>query len=567
VPPKGNHATDLVSTLQTLAYLSEIRGPADVAVRLRHSITAIAALNRTDQTSLLESARREAPGDRAIGDPLQAKLHEIVIKGGPVAVRTALTGVPWLIRRLIETKALTPEAAVTLVRKLDVVTLQNLEAALDDGRISLLPSPPAAGRLASSALALHHEAPQIPLGRALDVIDALLADISRVRAGLIDAVCAGDARRFEPLVRDLVIVAAAQDTAAAIDAICAMPTVAGVLHQSERRAIVHYQHLEIDLRVVTPEEYGTTLLYATGSRTHVKLVAARRGLARTVYAREADVYRGVGLQWIPAEMRHATGEIEAAAQGTLPSVVERSQIRGDLHMHSTYSDGRDTLEEMVAACNALGYEYIAITDHSQGAAASRTVAIDELSRQRDEIAQLREQFPHISILHGIEVDILLDGSLDFPDHVLERLDIVLASMHESGRQNPRTLTRRCIQAIRHPLVNVITHPANRLVGRTTGYALDFNAIYAAARDTGTALEIDGAPTHLDMDGEHARAAVAAGVTVTVDSDCHSARSLDRQMEMALGTARRGWVERRHVLNARPLAEVRAFVAAKRSGAS
>jgi DNA polymerase (family 10) len=191
------------------------------------------------------------------------------------------------------------------------------------------------------------------------------------------------------------------------------------------------------------------------------------------------------------------------------------------------------------------------------------VSIDDVARQRDEIARLRELFPRIAILHGIEVDVLLDGSLDFPDRVLEPLDIVLASMHESGRQDARTLTRRCIQAIRHPLVAVITHPANRLVGRDAGYPLDWDAVFAAAVETGTALEVDGGPAHLDLDGEHARAAAAAGVTLVVDSDCHRARSLGRQMQMAVGTARRGWVEPRHVLNARPVAEVRAFVAAKR----
>jgi DNA polymerase (family 10) len=218
---------------------------------------------------------------------------------------------------------------------------------------------------------------------------------------------------------------------------------------------------------------------------------------------------------------------------------------------------------MVAACLSLGYDYMAITDHSERAAASRTLSIDELARQRDEVARLREEFPQIEILHGVEVDILLDGSLDFPDAVLEPLDIVLASLHDSGRQDPATLTRRCIQAIRHPLVNVITHPANRLVGRKAGYALDFDAVYAAAAETGTALEIDGAPSHLDLDSDHARAAVAAGVTVVIDSDCHHARSLSRQMQMGVGIARRGWVEARHALNARAVEKVRAFVAAKR----
>jgi DNA polymerase (family 10) len=218
---------------------------------------------------------------------------------------------------------------------------------------------------------------------------------------------------------------------------------------------------------------------------------------------------------------------------------------------------------MVQAAAALGYEYIAITDHSERSAASRTLSRGSLERQRDEIARVREQFPSLTILHGVEVDIMPDGRLDFEDSVLEPLDIVLASLHDRAGHDSARLTRRCLAAIAHPLVNVITHPANRLVGRDPGYSLDFDAIYAAAAATGTALEIDGAPSHLDMDGEHAREAVKAGVTVTIDSDCHKATLLDRQMRLGLGTARRGWVETRHVLNTRPLAEVRAFVEAKR----
>ena len=280
-------------------------------------------------------------------------------------------------------------------------------------------------------------------------------------------------------------------------------------------------------------------------------------------ATEPDVYRQAGLPFIPPEIRAGTDEIELARQGRVPALVAREDIRGDLHMHTTFSDGRDSLTEMVTACATLGYEYIAITDHSVGASASRTVTIDQLARQRDEIERLRERFPSLAILHGIEADILPDGRLDFPDAVLAGLDIVLASLHERDGQSGARLTDRCVAAIRHPLVTVITHPSNQLVGQREGYDLDYPRLYAAAAETGTALEIDGAPGHLDLDGEHAREAVAAGATVSIDSDCHRARSLERQMRLGVGTARRGWVEPRHVLNTRPMAEVRAFIDAKR----
>ena len=241
----------------------------------------------------------------------------------------------------------------------------------------------------------------------------------------------------------------------------------------------------------------------------------------------------------------------------------REDIRGDLHMHTNYSDGRDSLRGMIEASHALGYEYIAITDHSEHSAASRTLTLDGIARQAGEIARLREETPDMTILHGLEVDILPDGTLDCPDAVLETLDIVLASLHDSAGQTGRQLTRRCLGAIRHPLVTVITHPANQLVGRRPGYDMDYPALYAAAAETGTALEIDGAPSHLDLSGERAREAVEAGATVVIDSDCHRSRWLDRQMRMGVATARRGWVEPGHVLNTRSVAEVRAFVARKR----
>jgi DNA polymerase (family 10) len=244
--------------------------------------------------------------------------------------------------------------------------------------------------------------------------------------------------------------------------------------------------------------------------------------------------------------------------------VQREDIRGDLHMHTTYSDGRDTLGRMVHAAQTLGYEYIAITDHSEHAGASRTLDADGLKQQRDEIERIRATTSGMTILHGLEVDILPNGSLDCPDELLATLDIVLASLHESAGHDRARLTRRYLGAIRHPLVNVITHPANQLVGHRAGYDLDYDAIYAAAAETGTALEVDGAPVHLDLCGERAGEAARAGVTLVIDSDCHRARLLDRQMRLGVGTARRGWVEPRHVLNTGSGDDVRAFVARKRN---
>jgi DNA polymerase (family 10) len=234
-------------------------------------------------------------------------------------------------------------------------------------------------------------------------------------------------------------------------------------------------------------------------------------------------------------------------------------------MHSTWSDGRDSIEAMVIQCRALGYEYMAITDHSPTSAASRNLTLDGVTRQADEIDALRARHPEIAILHGCEVDILPDGRLDFPDRVLERFDIVLASLHERAGHDRDQLMQRYVAAMEHPLVALITHPTNRLVPYRAGYDLDYDRLFDVAVETGTIVEVDGAPSHLDLDGALARRAIAAGAELAIDSDCHRAEFLDVQMQLGIVTARRGWVEPRHVVNTRPLADVRAAITQKRAG--
>ena len=554
----------LPATLRVLADVAELQGASAEASDLRRAAAAIEALSPALAARLEQRARRDQlDNEPGITPALHWRLRELSLGGCEVALSAARARLPLLPRKLLELRALTTGEAVLLVRQLGILTLSDLLVALDDGRVKQIAGDGLDVRLRHAASVLETEVRPITLGRALDLLDVLLAAMAACGPALDALVPAGDVRRFEVMVSSLVVVGRAPDPPAAIAALCVTPGVDGVLHRSGRRAILSYGQMEIDVRVAAPDEYGTVLFNSTGSRAHLDAFRRRRGRPKLA-RQEADVYAQAGLPFIEPELREGTGEIEAAADGRLPSLVAREHMRGDLHMHSTYSDGRDSIAAMVAASCALGYEYIAITDHSERAAASRTVSIDQLARQRDEIARVREQYPQITVLHGIEVDILQDGRLDFGDEVLEGLDLVLASLHDGARQDGQTLTRRCLQAIRHPLVSIITHPANRLVGSRAGYPLDYAAVYAAAAEAGTALEIDGAPSHLDLDGEHARAAVAAGVTVTIDSDCHRVPALDRQMRLGIGMARRGWVEPRHVLNARPLPDVLAFIAAKRA---
>jgi DNA polymerase (family 10) len=549
----------LADAVRQLAYLHDIRG--DDGGELRAAVDALDRLSPAEAASLLDAAREDGAGVRDLSPHVQRTIRDVALLGPDGATATLRARLPRVIRRLLEAAVVTHDQAAALVRDPGILTFDDLDAAITDGR--LLQFDESLGerlRTAASMLAVEWR-PHI-LSRAWDLLDALQSAIAAGCPLVTETHLAGDTRRYEPLVKNLTLVAVTADAPGAIASLAGLPGVDDVVHRSGRRAIVDYHQSEIDIRFAAADDLGTVLFAATGSHAHVAAMTRRRRAG--LCAREADVYARAGLAWIPPEIRNDSGEIDAAASGRLPHLVSRGDIRGDLHMHTTASDGQDTLETMVAAAAALGYEYIAITDHSTNASASRTITVDGLKRQRDAIESLRDRYPGMTILQGAEVDILPDGSLDFPDHVLERLDIVLASLHDSARQDGATLTRRCIQAIRHPFVNVITHPANQLVGRRDGYPLDYPAIYAAAAEAGTALEVDGAPSHLDLDGAKARAATAAGVTLTIDSDCHRARALDLQMGFGVGTARRGWVEPRQVLNTRPLAELRAFIAAKRT---
>jgi DNA polymerase (family 10) len=391
----------------------------------------------------------------------------------------------------------------------------------------------------------------------------------------------GSLRRFAPEIGDvsLLAIAALDEHATLLEDFARLRVFTRVTSQSSSRLTAESERASITLHLAAPEHAGAALVWHTGSVPHTAALQARArqrdmtlegarlqgGEGEPIPTPTEDVlYRYLGLSFIPPELRDGNDEIEAAESGELPALVNDIDIRGDLHMHSTWSDGRDGIGDMVAASQQLGYEYVAITDHSERSLASRKLSASDIPRQRREIEKVRRRLPGIEVLHGIEVDIMEDGSLDFDDVQLEGFDIVLASLHDHRGHDANTLTERYLRAIRHPLVNVITHPANRAPARFAGYDVDFDRLFAEAAATGTAMEIDGAPGHLDMDGALARRAVALGVTVAINSDCHRADTLARQMRFGLGTARRGWIERAHVLNARAADEVRSFVARKRA---
>jgi DNA polymerase (family 10) len=507
------------------------------------------------------------------------RLRQMYEAGSWVLVESAIADLPADLRWTYESGAVTIDQLAVIHRSLGATSAADLADATRERKLRALPGLDAAVEVAVAAAVptLRASIPRIPLGRASAIADVMLERL-RMVPSVVWAVPAGSLRRGQDMVGDIEIVASTDRPAEAIEALLELPESSHVLHRSERRLYVVMDRLQLGVRLPEPANAGATLLYLTGSAAHFKALrvhgeaAGWRLTADGLYAcdgtfrpmaTEDALYAAVGLPCIPPEIRNGDEEIVRAARGDLPTLVALRDIRGDLHMHSLWSDGRDPIDAMVQGCRALGYEYMAITDHSPHSAAARNLTADGVRKQADEIAHLREQHPDIAILHGCEVDILADGRLDFPEKILERFDLVLASLHDRAGHSADQLMKRYESAMRHPLVTMITHPTNRIVPQRHGYDLDYDRLFALAVETGTVVEIDGAPSHLDLDGALARRAIAAGATVAIDSDCHRAEMLGRQMQFGIITARRGWVEPRHVVNTRSLEDVRALIAAKR----
>jgi len=408
------------------------------------------------------------------------------------------------------------------------------------------------------------------LSDILPVVDELIA-VLREHDSCVDASAAGSARRLADTCHDIDIVASSTDPLALAEHFAGnelfakrnKPTADGVHCET-------HHGIGVDLRIVPPETFGNLLQHFTGSKAHnveLRERAVKQGLSISEHgikntetgevermATETEVYERLGYPYIPPELREGTGELDAALEGRLPELVGRDDIRGDLHMHTTLSDGRDTLEEMAEAGRKLGYSYVAITDHSASHGFGNNVTPKRLEERIEEIGALNEQYKsrgqRFRVLAGSEVNILPDGTLDYDDELLAQLDWVVASVHTSFKQDSDRMTKRMVAAIENPLVDCIGHPTGRLLLKRDPYQLDIETVIEAAARTGTFLEINGSPQRRDLTDQHARLAAEAGVLICLDTDAHGADSLGF-MQYALATARRGWLTAGQVTNTRP----------------
>ena len=375
---------------------------------------------------------------------------------------------------------------------------------------------------------------------------------------------AGSLRRGKSTVGDIDILST---DGRAIDAAVGCPGVAQVVEKGPRRATLKLKSgVQVDVRQFSEEEYGAALVYFTGSKDHniaLRSLAVEKGWKLNEYglyegegkriagATEEQVYSKLGLGYVPAELRENKGEVEAAKEGKLPKLVKMDDLKGDLQMHSTWSDGRAELEDMARGAKEKGREYIAVTDHSVSVRVANGLSEERFRRQWKEIDRLNEELAPFRILKGVEVEIRADGQVDFETKFLDEFDVVGASLHQNFKQDPTKLTGRAVSALSHPSVDFMCHPTNRLIGRREGNPLDMNAVIRAARENGKWLEVDGQPDRLDMDEVWAKRAMEEGVPIVIDSDAHSVGDLDN-LGYGLVVARRAWLKAGDVVNSRSL---------------
>jgi len=516
-----------------------------------------------------------------VGKTIAGRIEELATSGSCTYLDELSAKYPPTLLELLGVQGVGVKTAATLFEQHGIASLGDLEQAIEAGTLA------GTARLGKKSLenmkrgilAYKGRQSRTPLGRALPLAREILQYIAS-GAPAHDIAYAGSLRRAETAVGDIDIVCTSDDPDAVIRYFTAWERAEAVLGEGSTKASIWLAGgLQIDLRVLPAHLYGNLLQHFTGSREHniqLRELAVRKGLRVSengilnlaggenyTCRTEEEVYSAIGLSYIPPEMRLGMGEIEAAIDGSLPIVVEPADLRGDFHMHTPWSDGEDELETMIVSAARRGYAYHSISDHSWGRG---RMGLDP-ERLRAQCESIRE----IGRRHGVhtlassEVDIKEDGSLDFEPAVLRELDIVIASVHDRMRIGREAMTQRLVRACENPFVNIIAHPTGRMLGATEGYEFDYDAVFAAAAHTGTALELDGQPKRLDLPSALARRAREFGVTFALDSDAHSAEQLSN-VAYSVGQARRAWITKSEVLNARPLEDVLAFVAAKRERA-
>lgn len=564
---------DIAAIFNEIADMLEVKSESPFRITAyRRAARALEGLTEDIAAIAARDELEEIPG---VGKGTAEKIQEFLGTGTMKYYEELRAALPPGITTLMTVPEVGPKTALMLHERLGVKTIEDLEQAAKAGKIRALPrmGEKTEENILKGIALLRRTKERLPIGQVLPHAQELVAALREVKEVKQISV-AGSLRRMKETIGDIDILVTSANPEPVMEVFTSSPKVKQLLARGPTRSsVVLDVGIQADVRVVEPDSFGAALQYFTGSKDHnVKLRerAVRKNLKINEYGvftvpgdrrvagrTEEEVYSSVGLPWIPPEIREDQGEIELADRGALPRLVERSNIRGDLQMHTRWSDGADSVEEMARAAKALGYEYIAITDHSQSLKFVGGVTVDEL-REHAKAAQKVSDKVGIAVLMGSECDILPDGRLDYPDEVLRTLDVVVASVHSRLRMDAGEMTTRILKALENPHVDILGHPTGRVLGQRDAYALDLERVIETAKRTGAALEINASPQRLDLNDTQAKMAKERGARLVISTDAHDRYQL-QYMDFGIGLARRAWLEPQDIVNTRSLKQLRAWL--------
>jgi DNA polymerase (family 10) len=553
---------EVAKIFNDIADILEIKGDNPFRIRAyRRAAQHIDGMGK-DVAGMSLDDLHKIPG---IGADLAGKIHEYVQTGGLEFYDALKKEVPAGLIDLLSVPGLGPKTAKLLFEKLHITDIDDLERHARDGRLKGLPGIQAKTEqnILKGIAMIKRYTGRFSIGRMRPVAEEIMEGL-RKGSPVKELTVAGSLRRWKETIRDIDILATSQDPQKVMSVFVHLPQVKETLMKGPTKSsVVTNEGIQVDLRVVNGDSFGAALAYFTGSKEHnirLREMAVRKGLKINEYGifdvttekklggkQEADIYRIIGLPFIAPELREDTGEIEAALEDRLPELIEMKDIKGDLHVHSNYSDGSHDIQELIDAARSRGYRYLAITDHSKGLAVAHGLSIERMLAQNKKIREINKKLKGITLLSGTEMDIRGDGTLDYPDEVLKQLDIVIASIHSGFRQPKEQITQRIISAMQNPYVSLIAHPTGRLIGEREAYEVDMDEVLKTAKHTGTSIEINAYPLRLDLSDMYIRKAKELGVSFAINTDAHVNYQFDF-MPYGVGNARRGWLEKGDVLN-------------------
>lgn len=515
-----------------------------------------------DIAGMEETELRKIPG---IGQDLADKIREYIKTGHLQFYEELKKEVPPGLVELLSVPSLGPKTAKMLFEKLKIGNVDDLEKLARDGKLKGLPGIQAKTEenILKGIAMIKRRTDRYPIGRVLPIAEDILKRLTET-APVKEYSLAGSLRRWKDTIKDIDILATSRDPEKVMQVFVHLPQVKEVLMKGPTKSsIITHEGIQVDLRVVEMESFGAALAYFTGSKAHnirLREMAVKKSLKINEYGifdtktgkkiggkDETDIYKVLDIAFVPPELREDMGEVEAAISRRLPKLVKPTSIRGDIHVHSKYSDGSHDIEELIEAAKMRGYEYIAITDHSKSLGIARGMSIEQVLAQNKKIREMNKRLQGFRILSGVEMDIRSDGTMDYPDDVLEKLDIVIASIHSGFRQTKEQLTRRLVSAMKNPYVSIIAHPTGRLIGERDAYAIDMEEFLRTAKETGTAIEINAYPLRLDLSDIYVKKAKEMGIAFITATDSHITSQFDF-MRYGVGIARRGWLEDKDILN-------------------